>query len=641
MSGRAPNNSPVAIIGMACTYPGARNATQFWQNIVGKVDSISEVEPARWDPAVFYNPDPAAEGRVYCKKGGWMDGTYAFNPRKYGIMPSALEGTEADHFLVLRTAHEALEDAGYENGRMDGNRAGIILGKGNYTGPGVTALMYRSIVAEQILAILKGLHPEFSEHDIGRLKAAVRDTVPALTPEGAAGLIPNICTGRVANRLGLMGRNFTVDAACASSLIATEIAVQDLRTGQLDLVLAGGVHVFAHIPFLLVFDAMRALSLGSTIRPFDEECDGTMSGEGVGILALKRLEDAERDGDRIYAIIRGCGSSSDGRAKGIVAPRQEGEELALRRALENSGIRADSIELIEAHGTGTPAGDAAEVEALRRVWGENEKLGATCAIGTVKSMIGHAMPAAGAAGLIKAALALYHAVLPPTLHCSKPRAALVREGSPFYVNSETRPWVHSPATPRRAGVNAFGFGGINAHVVLEEYTGARQDPGASLLRDWQSEFITLRAATREGLVEAAERLRTYASHAEGVALRDIAFTLNSRLHSPGREENEQLTIVAASSEDLRDKLGQAQARLQEARGRSLDIKDRQGIYCFQDPELRRGKVAFLFPGEGSQYLNMLSELCLHFPAVRRVLDQADAANSDPARRPASSLIFPP
>src|SRR5436190_12614603 len=242
MSATAPSRR-IAIIGMACTYPGARNAAAFWQNIVNKVDAITEVSPDRWDPAIFFDPDPAVEDRIYCKKGGWIGGTYWFNPLKHGIMPSALEGTEADHFLVLRAAHEALADAGYTAKNIDGQRTGIILGKGNYTGPGVTTLMYRSMVTEQVIAILKGLHPELTESDMARLRGAVRSTLPRLTPEGAAGLIPNICTGRVANRLDFMGRNLTVDAACASSLIAAELACHDLNEGRADLVLAGGVHV--------------------------------------------------------------------------------------------------------------------------------------------------------------------------------------------------------------------------------------------------------------------------------------------------------------------------------------------------------------------------------------------------------------
>ncbi|MCU1262148.1 MAG: beta-ketoacyl synthase, partial [Bryobacterales bacterium] len=435
--------------------------------------------------------------------------------------------------------------------------------------------------------------------------------------------------------LDFMGRNFTVDAACASSLIATEIAIQDLESGKEDIVLAGGVHIFAHIPFLQVFDAMRALSMSSTIRPYDEHADGTIAGEGVGILVLKRLTDAERDGDRIYAVIRGAGSSSDGRAKGVTAPRVEGEEAALRRAYENSEIPPHTIELIEGHGTGTPVGDAVELEALGRVFGTAQQGRPFCALGSVKSMIGHAMPAAGAAGLIKTALSLYHRVLPPTLHCGSPRAQLLGPESPIYVNTETRPWIHSQhGAPRRAGVNAFGFGGVNAHIVLEEYRGASESEQPILHARWDSELVVLQANDRAGLVEASIKLAGYCEAKPDVELRDIAYTLNTRAR-----EGERLAIVASSLEDLSTKLRHAAGLL--GAPACTQIKDRQGIYYFADSSIRGGKIAFLFPGEGSQYLNMLSDVCIHFPEVRQAFDLADSAVHDPERWPPSAIIFPP
>lgn len=624
----------IAIVGMACTFPGARTAAEFWQNIVNGVDAVTDVSPARWDPAVFYDPNPATEDRIYCKKGGWIGDSFAFNPVKFGIMPRTVPGSEPDHFLVLRTVHEALEDAGYRERPLDGTRVSVILGKGNYLGPGVTALMYRGVVTEQTLAILKGLHPEFTEEHLREIRSEVRARLPEISADVAAGLIPNICTGRVANRFDFLGRNFTIDAACASSLIATEMAVHDLREGRADMVLAGGVHIFAHIPFLQVFDAMQALSLSSVIQPFDEDCDGTIPGEGVGVLVLKRLSDVEPDFDRVYALIKGVGSSSDGRAKGVTAPRVEGEELALRRAYEMAEVAPQSVGLIEAHGTGTPVGDAAEVQALRNVFGASLNQRPTCAVGSIKSMIGHAMPAAGAAGMIKAALALYHRVLPPTIHCRTPRKDLVQGDSPFYVNTETRPWIEKPkGAPRRAGVNAFGFGGINAHVVLEEYRG-RDEKQPSLLRDWETELVVLEAESRELLIAEVDGLRGYALNAKGVRLRDVAFTRNSAL---GRGEH-RLSVVATTLEDLGSKLAAAQARLADSQVNA--IKDRRGIYFFAPERFRGGKLALVFPGEGSQYINMLLDLVVHFPAVRRSFELADsAARAD--RTPTSDVVFPP
>jgi acyl transferase domain-containing protein len=631
---RVDPTGEVAIIGMACTFPGARTLSQFWENILNKVDAVTDVTPDRWDPEVFYDPNPDAEDRLYCKKGGWIGGTFAFNPLRFGIMPTTIAGAEPDHFLVLRTVGEALADAGYADRPLDGTRVSVILGKGNYLGPGVTGLMYSGIVTEQTLAVIKGLHPELSAEDLAAIKKTLRSTLTRVNAEVAPGLIPNICTGRVANRLDFMGRNFTVDAACASSLIAAELGLHGLLSGRDDLVLAGGVHIFAQIPFLQVFDAMRAVSLTSKIRPFDEQADGTICGEGIGILVLKRLADAERDGDRIYAVLKGVASASDGRAKSVTAPRVEGEELALRRAYEASNLTPDTVGLIEAHGTGTPVGDAAEIEALRNVFGSGGGGKAPVALGTVKSMIGHAMTAAGAAGLIKTVLALYHGVLPPTLNCDAPRKDLTDPESPFYVNTETRPWIHgSHDTPRRAGVNAFGFGGINAHALLEEYRGPRRDE--TVIRTWSTEVVFVDAETRPALLTAVERVRNYAGQARGVPLRDIANTLNRAAAVPIH----RLAIVASSPQDLAEKLDGARKRLADPA--CAQIKDRNGVYYYPDPGLRRGKTAVLFPGEGSQHVNMLSELCVHFPDMRRVFDLADRVTVESGRAPAGTVVYPP
>ena len=627
----------VAIVGIACTYPGARNKEQFWNNIVSGVDAVEDVSPNRWDPDVFYDPDPAVKDKIYCKKGGWIGDSFVFNPLRHGVMPSALKGTEPDHLLVLRTVYEALEDASLvDEGRLDGQRVNVIVGKGNYQGPGATALMYRGIVTEIAIKAVRDLHPEFDATHLDELRAALRRDLPPFNGEVAGGLIPNICTGRVANRMDFKGRNFTIDAACASSLIATEIAMEDLASGKADLVLAGGVHIFAHVPFLQVFDAMQAMSLSSTIRPFDENCDGTMSGEGVGILALKRVEDATRDGDRIYAVIRGAGSSSDGRAKGVTTPRVEGEELAMRRAYEAAGIDPRSINLIEAHGTGTAVGDAAESNALRAVFGPSDRGRPYCAVGSVKSMIGHAMPAAGAAGLIKAALSIYHKTLPPTIHCKKPREDLSTSDSSFYVNSETRPWIRpSQEGPRRAGVSAFGFGGVNAHIILEQHVSTEAESDATLQREWGSELITLSGASRETLLGEIERVRSYVLEAPRTPLRNLAYTLNCSVR-PGEW---RLAVVATSIDDLAAKLERGKSRVEDPSVETF--KDIQGIYFFSNSEIRDGKLAVLFPGEGSQYLNMLSDLCLHFPAVREAFERADGAREDHSRKPTSAVVFPP
>jgi acyl transferase domain-containing protein len=330
-------------------------------------------------------------------------------------------------------------------------------------------------VVDQTLRILRELCPEYTPEELVRIKGQLKASLPPFDPETAPALIPNIITGRIANRLDLMGPNYIVDAACASALVALDAAVRDLLAQRCDLMLVGGVHASSPPVLHMIFCQLNALSLGCQIRPFDTGADGTMLGEGAGIVVLKRRREAERDGDRIYALIKGIGVSSDGRGAALMAPRPEGEALALRRAYRMAGISPGSIGLIEAHGTGTVMGDPTEIQALREVFGSREDgASPSCALGTVKSMIGHTLPAAGAAGLIKAALALHHRILPPTLHCEEPNPALELERTSFFINTETRPWIHGRADhPRRAGVNAFGFGGINAHVILEEYVRER------------------------------------------------------------------------------------------------------------------------------------------------------------------------
>ncbi|MDO8630510.1 MAG: beta-ketoacyl synthase N-terminal-like domain-containing protein, partial [Phycisphaerales bacterium] len=647
----AGGQGDVAIIGMACTYPGARNVAEFWRNIVGGVNCIQDVPRERWDPDVFYDPSGGFEDRVYTKKGGFLGVSFAFNPLKYGTMPRAVEGAEPDQFLVMRTVHEAMEDAGYIERPINGERAAFILGRGNYLGAGVGGLLQRGMMTEQTLHIIKMLHPEFTPEQMLELKQAIRSRLPGFAAESAPGLIPNITTGRVANRLDLMGATYTIDAACASSLIATELAVRDLVTGRYDLMLAGGCHVCCEVPFLQVFAAMGALSRSSTIRPFDRDADGTLAGEGVGIIVLKRLADAERDGDRIYAVVKGVGTSSDGRAKGVTAPRVEGEVLALRRAYEMCGFSPDSVGLIEAHGTGTPVGDPTEVTALRNVFGPRRGGPRGCALGSIKSMIGHTMPAAGVAGIIKTALSLYHRVLPPSLNCTQPIDELVADDCPFYVNTELRPWVHGGQdAPRRAGVNAFGFGGVNAHVVLEDYRSSREveapskaktkpglteiDDRPSLLRELDSELLVIEGGSREALRAAVEKLRDYSAKAEGVALREVAWTLADSRRGGGHV----LGIVASSLVDLKSKLTRAATSLADRA--TTQIKDAKGIYYFGESALKGGKVAFLFPGEGAQYLNMLADVCIHFPEVRSFFDAADRAVGSAGRYPLSADIFP-
>lgn len=630
----------IAIIGMACMFPAAPDLDTFWQNIVSKVDAITDPPPEAWDSDIFYDPDSNENDRVYCKKGGYLGSVAHFNPLQHGVMPRSVEGGEPDQWLALQVARDALADAGYPDGPPERHRTAVILGKGTYINRGNLTMVQHSLMVDQTLQVLKALLPELSEEALQLIRQDLKRGLPPFNTETAGAMVPNIVAGRIANKLDLMGPSYTVDAACASSLVAVEIAVRGLREREFDMALVGGVQVTTPIPILTLFSQLKALSFREQIRPFDKDADGTILGEGLGIVVLKRLEDAKRDGDRIYAIIKGVGTASDGRGQAVLAPRVEGEELALRRAYEDADISPRTVGLIEAHGTATLVGDATEVKALTRVFGQPEGEQPWCALGTVKSMIGHAMPAAGIAGLIKAALALYHRVLPPTLNVDQPSPRLELAKTPFYINTETRPWVHGAnGVPRRAGVNAFGFGGINAHVILEEHPVPDESALQSRHLHWDTEVCILRGASRADLIRQGQELQRLLQAQPEVALKDLAYTLNVHSSTPNVPSPLSLAIVASSLEDLQQKLDQALKRLSDPSTRQ--IKTRNGVYFFAEPLGRQGKLAFLFPGEGAQYVNMLADLCMHFPEVRRVFDDIDRAYADhPRGFVPSDVIFP-
>ena len=622
----------IAIVGMSCLFAGSPDLDAYWKNIVSKADCISDPPADEWDPSMFYDPASKANDRIYCKRGGYIGDLANFRPFDFGVMPITVEGGEPDQWLALRVAHEALADAGYPESPKEHERTEVILGKGTYVNRGNLTVGYHGMTIDYVLQVLRNLHPEYSDQELQEIKQELKSGLPPFSADTAPALIGNIIAGRIANRLDLMGSSFTVDAACASALLAIEIGVRDLISRKCDLVLAGGANANAPLPTLSLFCQLGALSRQEQIRPFDKNADGTILGEGLGMIVLKRRADAERDGNRIYAFIKGVGIASDGRALHVMAPRVEGEELALQRAYEMAGFSPSTVGLIEAHGTATPVGDVVEVQALSRVFGERQGTLPSCAIGSVKSMIGHTMPAAGIAGVIKTALALYHRVLPPSIHCEEPNPALNLHQTPFYVNTETRPWIHGAGTPRRAGVNSFGFGGINGHVVLEETPAGLPQP-QGYLTDWETEVVVLEATSRAELIEQGNRLKRYLERSGESTLKDIAYSLNTALAGqPCR-----LAIVAASKEELGEKLTQSLARLADPKCKQ--IKDNRGIYFF-DQRLE-GKLAFLFPGEGAQYPNMLLDLCLHFPEVRSCFDLADRAIFSRSRQCLpSEFIFP-
>jgi phosphopantetheine--protein transferase-like protein len=453
----------IAIVGLAAVFPGASDVDQLWDNIVKGRDSITTVSADRWDP-VYYDPAHPSVDRFYCRRGGFIDTQSVVDPAALGVMPAVFDHAEPDQMLSLALAARAVADAGPE---MEGarERVGVIVGRGGYLTPGVARLDQRVRMSEQLVTAVRSLLPSVEEDALSAIKDAFTEQLGPDHPEAAINLVPNLAASRIANRFDFRGPAYTVDAACASSLVAVDHAVHELRSRRCDLVVVGGVHLCHDVTLWSVFTQLGALSRSEQIQPFDERADGLLIGEGGGMMVLQRLDEAERSDSRIYGVIRGTGVSSDGRSASLMRPSVEGQLLSLQRAWQAAQLDPTDLDLIEAHGTATPTGDAAEVETLRRFFGDAGKR-RPIVVGSIKSMIGHTMPAAGIAGLIKGALAVHHGVLPPTLHCERPRAELAESG--FRILSEAEAWAGDRG-PRRAAVNAFGFGGINAHVILEQH----------------------------------------------------------------------------------------------------------------------------------------------------------------------------
>jgi acyl transferase domain-containing protein len=626
----------IAIIGMAGLFPGAGDKQTFWSNILNKVYSITDA-PDEW-VGPYYDPTPRPTmdpTRIYTRQVGLLGELSRFNPLEFGIPPKHSEGAPG-HYLALKLARDTLQDAGYSDRPFNREKTGIILGQGvNPNRADAVGYQY-GMVIDQTVSLLQQLLPHLQSDTLQLLRKELTTSLPEVSPDMCPGLVSNTASGRIANRLDLMGPNFLIDAACSSTLIAIDLAIKELVSGNCDMMLAGGVQGTMAPQVYQLFCQLQALSR-EAIRPFAQNANGTLLSEGVGFFALKRLPDAVQAGDRIYAVIKGIGLSSDGKALGLLAPRLEGEILAIQRAYAQTGLDPDSIELIEAHGTGIPLGDQTEIKALTHVFGQRQGPLPRIALGSVKSMIGHCIPASGVASVIKTAFALHYKTLPPTL-CEAVNPALGIEETPFYINTEPRPWIHSEQSPRRAAVNAFGFGGINAHLILEEYReperhtvsvvmpSHRQQP---LWRDWPSELFVFCGHGDAELTQLLQQV--LAGLDRQPILADLAYTLAQRPVGIHR-----LAIVAKTIEDLRKKLTQALEKL--AQGKTTWGLKKAKVYATAEAT-PVGDTALVFSSEGAQYPNMLADLCLYFPQVRAWFDFLDETFSDRATLP-KQILFP-
>jgi acyl transferase domain-containing protein/NAD(P)-dependent dehydrogenase (short-subunit alcohol dehydrogenase family) len=613
--------SRIAVVGTASLFPESIDDRDFWRNILLGKDLITDVPPTHWLAEDYYDTDTGKPGKVCAKRGAFLP-EVDFDPMEFGIPPKLLASIDTVQLLALFTAKKLLERvSSFQRGLVDRKNTSVILGVGGGTElveemsakiqrpVWVKAMREQGLPESQVQAVCDRIYESYAPWD--------ENTFP--------GLLTNVVAGRIANRLDLGGTNCTVDAACGSSLAAVAMAMKELQSGAADLVITGGCDALNSIFMFMCFSQSLALSRSGECRPFSDKADGTLLGEGIGMVALRRIEDAQRDDDAIHALINAMGTSSDGNAKSIYAPLPEGQALAIRRAYDGLDYTPADIELIEAHGTGTAAGDMAEFQGLRTAFRDaGVSKNQYCALGSVKSQIGHTKSAAGIAGLLKAVFSLRHKVLPPTIKIDTPNPALNIEQSPFYLNRKARPWIHAPRSSRKAGVSSFGFGGSNFHLAVEEYQPTEKRP----LRYHFSpkELILIYSDDRTGL---ADRLHALIGDLAKVSFEVLA---RSTQESFRVQASLRLALVVEDAAQCETLARTCLQRINSEPEKGFSLPEQ--AYFESGP--RKGKLAFLFAGQGSQYLEMTDDLSMEFDACREVWDFIAGSELQPLHE----VVFP-
>jgi microcystin synthetase protein McyG len=579
----AARREPIAIIGMACRFPGGANSPEaFWELLRDGVDTVREVPAERWDIDALYDPDPDVPGKMATRWGAFLDDVSGFDAPFFGIAPREAAGMDPQQRLLLELAWEALERAGLDAERLAGSATGVFVG--------------------------------ISGSDYGQLMlAAGQSVIDAYSASGAA---HSVAAGRISFVLGLHGPCFPIDTACSSSLVAVHQAVQSLRAGECRAALAGGVNLIISPDTTIALSKVHMMAPDGRCKAFDARADGFVRGEGGALLLLKRLSDAQADGDPIVAVIRGSAINQDGRSNGLTAPNGPAQEAVILGALKNGGVRPEQVGYVEAHGTGTSLGDPIEVQAVAAALGAGRA--SPVVLGSVKANIGHLESAAGIAGLVKLVLALRHREIPPQIHVQSLNPHIPWEQLPVEVPTTQRAWESNG--PRIGGVSSFGFSGTNAHVVIEE---APPAPPRLPVAEPSPHVLTLSARSETALRELAARYERRLADG-GVDLGDVCFTANT-----GRARFEhRLALLADSVQTCRDRLRAA-----------TELRPVPGVYRGTAP-LRRPRVAFLFSGQGAQYVNMGRGLFESQPVFREALEHCDALLRPVLERPLLSVLYP-
>ncbi|HXJ90305.1 MAG TPA: SDR family oxidoreductase [Candidatus Binatia bacterium] len=652
----------IAIVGVGAILPDAANVAAVWENIKSGRYSITDVSPERWDPSYYYDPDPGVPDKTYSKIGGWVR-NQVWDPVKWHlpIPPRVADAMDQAQKWGIAATREALEDYGYPKRSLDPDRVAVILGnamageKHYLTSLRVYFPEYAHKLAE--IPAFSALPEEIRSEVTRQLHDRMGKHLPEITEDSMPGELSNCLAGRIANLYNFHGPNYVCDAACASAMAAMTAAVEGLIEHDYDAVITGGIDRNMGAPTFVKFCKIGALSATGT-RPFAEGADGFVMGEGTAIFLLRRLADAERDGDKIYAVIRGIGASSDGRGKGITAPNPIGQKFCLERAWMNAGLSPATLGLIEGHGTSTRVGDVVEAQSLADMLSPHNLPVHSIALGSVKSNIGHLKGAAGAAGVLKTALALRDKLLPPSVNCERPSPDIDFAHSPLYVNTQLKAWQVPADIPRRAGVSAFGFGGTNFHIVLEEHIPGRltgngkkavsvrtvpQDAiNEAIMTPSSSSTSTssttckvplrgalLIGATSEKLL--ADRLHSVMKQAEAGRTPERVAPAEADLRAP-----ERLAIDYADASDLVDKSTKALKALASNHPVVWKALRAQGIFRGRGPA---SKVAFLYTGQGSQYVNMLRPLFEVEPIVAQTFAEANRVMTPLLGKPLTEFVF--